>query len=140
MPIESLPESTKSSLLSTLALYTTPSLVKELLDNAYDANATSITVEISSNALDIIQVKDDGKGIRPEDAAKMGQRHCTSKLRKIEELQTLGDQSLGFRGEALASAVEMSRAVEVGSRVEGETVGRLWRIGNPEGYEYLPYP
>ncbi|CAM1507133.1 Fc.00g067740.m01.CDS01 [Cosmosporella sp. VM-42] len=104
MPISALPQSTVRLLGCTLSITSPLSLVKELVDNSIDAGATSIEVTISANTIDKIQVRDNGRGISFDDFDSLGRRAHTSKLRSFEELQTKGGQTLGFRGEALASA------------------------------------
>jgi DNA mismatch repair ATPase MutL len=101
MPIAALPQETTRLICSTLALTDTTSVIKELIDNALDARADSISVEISANTLDIIQVKDNGTGIDIQDRLLLCKRGHTSKIRTIEDLASLGGSSLGFRGEAL---------------------------------------
>ncbi|KAK2063891.1 DNA mismatch repair protein MutL [Colletotrichum caudatum] len=103
MPISQLPESTCRLLNSTIVVVSPLSLVKELVDNAIDANATSIEIGISANTVDNIRVRDNGHGISPEDYYAVGRRSHTSKLRTFEELQYKGGKTLGFRGDALAS-------------------------------------
>lgn len=122
MPIAALPETTARAISSSQVLTDTASLVKELVDNALDARASSIVIEISLNALDVIQVKDNGHGIAPEDRGLLCQHHCTSKIKSLHDVSTIGGISLGFRGEALASATEMSGSVIVTTRIEGEPV------------------
>lgn len=120
MPIEALPTTTVSAIGSTQALSDPASLVKELIDNAIDGRATTISVEISANALDELRVKDNGHGIAPDDRSKICIRHCTSKIRDLNDLRDIGGTSLGFRGEALASAAEMSGILTISTRIEGE--------------------
>ena len=98
------------------------SVVKELIDNALDARAKSIFVDISANTVDCIQVKDDGHGIPAEDRPLVCRRHCTSKIRDLHDLKEVGGKWLGFRGEALSSMAEMSGSLSVVTRVEGEPV------------------
>ncbi len=97
--------------------------MKELVDNALDARATAISIEVSNNSLDIIQVKDNGTGIGVQDRQLLCKRGYTSKIRSLEDLTRLGGSFLGFRGEALASIKGLSSAVTVTTRVEGEIVG-----------------
>lgn len=129
MPIEALPETTTRALGSSLVLNDAKSVVKELVDNALDAQATAISVEISANTLDIIQVKDNGTGIGVLDRQLLCKRGCTSKIRSLEDLSRLGGSYLGFRGEALASIAELGQAVTVSTRVDGEVVGTSMKYG-----------
>lgn len=114
---------------SSQALTNPSSVVKELIDNALDARATSIAIEISSNTVDLIQVRDNGHGIAPEDRQLVARRHCTSKLRNMDDLRRIGRTSLGFRGVALASVGAMSKTMTVMTRVEGEQVAVKLEIG-----------
>lgn len=132
MPIEALPVSTSRVIGSTLVLSDAKSVVKELIDNALDARATTINIDISQNTLDVIQVKDNGTGIGVQDRQLLCKRGCTSKIRSLEDLGRLGGSFLGFRGEALASIAELSRAAIITTRVDGEIVGSSLTFG-PSG-------
>jgi DNA mismatch repair protein MutL len=118
--IKALPPSTVQLIGSTQVLLDASSVIKELVENALDARATSLTIEISSNTLDIIQVRDNGHGIAPEDRTMVCKRYTTSKISEFSDLRELGGTCLGFRGEALHSLVEISVGVSVTTRVEGE--------------------
>ena len=118
MAILALPKATSHSLGSSQILPSPAALVKELLDNAIDAKATSIDIAISANTLDKIEVRDNGHGIAFGDLDALGRRGYTSKLRNLEELRKIGGLSLGFRGEALASAAELGQ-VSIVTRTEG---------------------
>jgi DNA mismatch repair protein MutL len=108
------------------------SVVKELLENALDAGARSIRVEVESGGKQMIRVIDDGSGMNHDDALLAFERHATSKLRTADDLLSIG--TLGFRGEALPSIASISRLLletrtadeEQGTRVEfagGKLVG-----------------
>ena len=129
MPIAALPDSTTRAIGSSLVLNDACSAVKELIDNALDASATSIVIEISLDTIDIIQVKDNGVGIGVEDRQLICKKGCTSKIRTMQDLERLGGSSLGFRGEALASVAELSESLIVTTRVEGEVVGTAMKFG-----------
>ncbi len=83
------------------------SVVKELLENAVDAGATKITVEIRDGGMTFLRVTDNGCGMSPEDARTAFLRHATSKLRVAEDLAAIS--TMGFRGEALAAIASVSR-------------------------------
>lgn len=129
MPIKALPASATRVLVSSVALNDAKSVVKELVDNALDARASTISIEISANTLDVIQVKDNGIGIGVEDRQLLCRRGCTSKIRSLDDLDRLGGTFLGFRGEALASMAELSQAVIVTTRVDGEVAGTSLKYG-----------
>ena len=129
MPISALPQDTARVITSSVALNDAVSLVKELVDNALDARANTIAVEISANTIDVIQVKDNGTGIGVEDRQLLCKRGCTSKIRTIDDLASLGGSFLGFRGEALASATNISSSLLITTRVEGEVVGSALKYG-----------
>ncbi|PVH88310.1 hypothetical protein DL98DRAFT_478137 [Cadophora sp. DSE1049] len=132
MAITALPDATIHLLGSAQALTTPTSLVKELIDNALDAKATSIDILISPNTIDKIEVRDNGHGIPQEDLDALGRRGHTSKLRSFEELKSIGGITLGFRGEALASAVQLG-LVSVTTRTEGEAVATSVQLKAPGG-------
>ena len=122
MPIAALSERASRAITSSLVLNDAKSAVKELIDNALDSHATNITIEISANTLDVIQVKDNGSGIGVEDRQMICKRGYTSKIRTLDDLAQLGGTFLGFRGEALASIAELSDSVLITTRVDGEVV------------------
>src|SRR4051794_33550030 len=83
------------------------SVVKELLENSVDALASRIDVEIVAGGSELIRIVDDGEGIHPDDLLLSVTSHATSKIRSADDL--FGVQTMGFRGEALASVAEVSR-------------------------------
>ncbi|RMZ79408.1 hypothetical protein DV738_g3299, partial [Chaetothyriales sp. CBS 135597] len=115
---------------SSLVLNDAASVVKELIDNALDARAGTVCIEISSNALDLIQVRDNGTGVDVEDRQHLCKPGHTSKIRTIDELAALGGTCLGFRGQALASLTQLSGSVKITTRIDGEIVGSALTYGS----------
>ncbi len=96
------------------------SAVKELMENAIDAGAGAVTVEIRSGGMSMIRVTDDGCGIAADEAETAFLRHATSKIRTEYDLEAIG--TLGFRGEALAAIAAVSR-VDLMTRTANSTLG-----------------
>ncbi|KAI4701223.1 hypothetical protein J4E81_002963 [Alternaria sp. BMP 2799] len=141
--IAALPPTTTRQIGSGQVLVDPSSVVKELIDNALDARAKSIFVDITANTVDSIQVKDDGHGIPAEDRPLVCRRYCTSKIRDFHDLREVGGKWLGFRGEALSSMAEMSGSLYVTTRVEGEPVAvklRYDRNGELASTEHDSHP
>jgi DNA mismatch repair protein MutL len=97
-------------------------VVRELLDNALDAGAREISVEIRGGGLELVRVSDDGSGIPPDQVELAFQRHATSKIRAVDDLFSL--RTLGFRGEALPSIAAVAEVTMV-SRDPGSHVGTM---------------
>ena len=96
------------------------SVVKELLENAVDAGASQITVEIRDGGMTFLRVTDNGCGMSPQDARTAFLRHATSKLRQAEDLAAI--TTMGFRGEALAAIASVSR-IELMTKTPGAIAG-----------------
>ncbi len=96
------------------------SVVKELLENAVDAGASQVTVEIRDGGMTFLRVTDNGCGMAPEDARTAFLRHATSKLRQAEDLAAIG--TMGFRGEALAAVASVSR-IDLLTKTPGSVSG-----------------
>lgn len=121
------------------------SVVKELLENAIDAGATAVTIEIKDGGINFIRVTDNGEGIDKSQVPTAFLRHATSKIKSIEDLFTI--KSLGFRGEALSSIAAVSqvelitktKAALTGVRyvVEGTRERIFEDIGAPEGTTFV---
>ncbi len=109
------------------------SVVKELIENALDAGAQQIEITIEGSGVDFIRVRDDGRGISPEDLPRSVLRHATSKIRSIEDLNDL--RTLGFRGEALPSIASVSK-MEIITRPKDEISGMLLRLEGGEQVDF----
>lgn len=121
------------------------SVIKELLENSFDAGAKNVTVEIRSGGAAYIRVNDDGCGMAPEDAGVAFMRHATSKLKDEKGLEAIG--TMGFRGEALAAIASVSR-IELITRKRGDNEGTrvvleagdiqdMQPVGCPQGTQML---
>ena len=93
-------------------------VVKEVVENSIDAGATQIIIEVKKGGKQLIKVIDNGKGIAPDDMDIALERHATSKLRKIEDLEKI--YTMGFRGEALASIAAVSRLTMISRTKDNE--------------------
>jgi len=105
------------------------SVVKELLENALDAGANRIRIEVEAGGRRLIRISDDGYGMNRDDALLAFERHSTSKLRTAEDLLSIA--TLGFRGEALPSIASVARVTletATGSSADGETAGTRLEI------------
>ncbi|HHX12480.1 MAG TPA: DNA mismatch repair endonuclease MutL, partial [Clostridiales bacterium] len=143
--IQVLDESTINKIAAGEVVERPRAVVKELVENAMDAGATAITVEIKEGGLSLIRVTDNGKGIEKEDIPNAFLRHATSKIRRAEDLIEV--RSLGFRGEALSSIVAVAQVELItktgtslnGYRyiIEGGAQKSLEEIGCPDGTTFV---
>lgn len=115
------------------------SVVKELLENAIDAQATAVTIEIKDGGCSMIRVTDNGSGIAKDQIALAFLRHATSKIKSVEDLFTVS--SLGFRGEALASIAAVAQ-VELITKTSDSLTGTRYQIegGMEKGLEEIGAP
>ena len=114
-PIISLPEDLRNKISAGEVVERPASVVKELLENSLDAGATELTIVIEKGGHQLIQVRDNGHGISTDGLSKAFQRYTTSKISNIDDLVNI--QTLGFRGEALASIASVSE-INVSSSVD----------------------
>ena len=108
------------------------SVIKELLENCLDAQANKIDVDVEQGGVKLMRVRDNGTGIGEQDLGLALSRHATSKISSLEDLESV--QSLGFRGEALASVSSVSR-LTLTSNIEGQ--GSAWQVMT-EGRDMTP--
>ena len=106
------------------------SVVKELLENALDAGATVITVEVDEGGVKRIRITDNGVGIEGEDLPLALARHATSKIASIDDLEAVG--TLGFRGEALASIASVSKLSVTSNASDNPSQGQMARCEGRE--------
>lgn len=139
--IKILPENISNKIAAGEVVERPASVVKELIENSLDAESTDITVEIKAGGKDLIRVIDNGTGMSYDDAVLALQRHATSKLQSIDDLETI--TTMGFRGEALPSIASVS-IMELITRpkdslegtkvtVEGGVIKNVERAGSPIG-------
>ena len=134
MPIRVLPPQVANKIAAGEVVERPASVVKELIENAIDAGATDIRVEIRQGGRRLVRVSDNGCGIPPGEAALAFARHATSKISSEDDLSHI--QTLGFRGEALASIAAVSQ-VTLMTRASSEEAGTLLRVegGEPQQNE-----
>lgn len=145
MSIKVLDQETINKIAAGEVIERPSSVVKELVENAVDAGATAITVEIKDGGISLIRVTDNGSGIAKDDIPLAFLRHSTSKIKSIEDLMNVS--SLGFRGEALSSIAAVSQIELItktsqdfsGSRyvIEGGEEISLEEVGAPDGTTFI---
>lgn len=124
--IKILPENLANKIAAGEVVNRPESVVKELVENSVDAGATEVGVVIKNAGKNLIQVVDNGEGMNEDDALLSIQRHATSKISSIEDLEAI--QTFGFRGEALASIASVS-IFELRTHQKDQDLGTLIRIG-----------
>src|SRR6187431_179424 len=135
MPVRQLSEATANQIAAGEVVERPASIVKELVENALDAGATRIEVRISAGGLDEIHIQDDGFGMDNADALLCLERHATSKLRALSDLEAIA--SYGFRGEALPSIAAVSK-LDITTRTHASDEGITIRCEGSSVIETRP--
>lgn len=145
MSIQVLDQETINKIAAGEVIERPSSVVKELVENAIDAGATAVTIEIKDGGISFIRITDNGSGFSKDDIPMAFLRHSTSKIKSIEDLMNVS--SLGFRGEALSSIAAVSQVELItktaddftGSRyvIEGGNEISLEEVGAPDGTTFI---
>lgn len=133
--IRLLPEIVANQIAAGEVVDNPSSVVKEMMENAIDAGAKSVTVNFRNAGLELIQIIDDGCGMSPIDARMAFDRHATSKIRNFDDVYRL--QTFGFRGEALASIAAVAQ-VELRTRQRDDEIGTVTIVNGGEFVSQTP--
>lgn len=133
--IKLLPDIVANQIKAGEVVETPSSVVKEMMENSIDAEATEVTVNYVNGGRDLIQIIDNGRGMSPVDARMAFERHATSKILSLEDIYSL--HTFGFRGEALASIAAVAQ-VELVTRTREDEVGTKTLLNGGEFVSQVP--